>query len=191
VAKTSAELEKEFIDTAREKTGRSLKEWLSLVGTSGIQKRNDVQDWLKKEQGLNHMQSQFIVGIYLNNGNPVYMDETNLLGSHFAKCPGMRMLFDEISTKIISLFHDTQLVPKKTYLSFTATREFVAINIMPNEIRLGLDLGDMPFDNIIQKSRLKGPMPRISHMVTITEINQFDQKFTNLIEESYKRTHHK
>jgi hypothetical protein len=44
MAKTSAELEKEFIDTAGERTGRSLKEWLSLVGTSGIPKRNDVQD---------------------------------------------------------------------------------------------------------------------------------------------------
>jgi hypothetical protein len=72
MAKSSAELEKEFIDIAKQKTGKSLGEWLSLVNSSGIQKRNDVQEWLKKENGLNHMQSQIIVGIYLNDGNPVY-----------------------------------------------------------------------------------------------------------------------
>jgi hypothetical protein len=68
------------------------------------------------------------------------MDDKNLLESHFAKSQNMRMLFDEISIRIISQFPATQLIPKKTYLSFAATREFEAVNIMPYEIRVGLDL---------------------------------------------------
>lgn len=137
------------------------------------------------------MQSQFVAGIHLNKGKPVYADEKNLLEIHFAKSAGMRSLFEGISSKIISLFPGTQLIPKKTYLSFTAAREFAAVNIMPAEIRIGLDLGNLPFDNVVQKSKLKGPMPRISHMVTIGEIEQLDKKLTDLIAESYTRTHHK
>src|SRR6478752_5568168 len=168
MAKTSGELEKEFIDTAKDKTGKSLEQWLALVKTSDIDKRNDIIEWLKKGHGLKHMQAQFVAGIYLNNGNPVYINENALLKNQFEKCPNMRPLFDAVAENIIAAFQGTQLIPKKTYLSFTAVREFAAMNIKPSEIRLGMDLGDRPFDEVVQKSKLTGPMPRITHMVVIT-----------------------
>ena len=191
MAKTSGELEKEFIDTAKEKTGRSLQEWLKAVKSSGIEKRNDILEWLKKTHRLNHMQAQFITGIHLNNDNPVYINENALLENQFLKCPGMRPLFDNISEKIISGFVGTQLIPKKTYLSFTAVREFAAVNVKPFEIRLGLDLGDEPFTAAIQKSKLTGPMPRISHMIILTEPNQFNEKIVEMTKKSYNRSHKK
>lgn len=191
MAKTSGELEKEFIDGAKEKTGKSFQDWLLLVKSSGIEKRADILDWLKKGHGLNHMQAQFVTGIYLNNGNPVYSNEDNLFETHFANCPDMRPLFDAISEKIISAFPGTQLIPKKTYLSFTAVREFAAVNIKPKEIRMGLDLGDEPFTETLQKSKLTGPMPRITHMLVFTGIKQFDKKTLELISQSYNRCHKK
>lgn len=189
MTKTSGELEREFIDTAKEKTGKTLQKWLSLVKLSSIEKRNDILEWLKKGHGLNHMQAQLIAGIYLNNGNPVYINESALFENQFAKCPDMRPLFDTISEKIISSFQGTQMIPKKTYLSFTGVREFAAINIKPNEIRLGLDLGDESFTDTLQKSRLMGPMPRISHMVVLTNSKQFDNNIMAFISQSHNRTH--
>ncbi len=191
MAKTSGELEKEFIDTAKEKTGKDLNGWLSLVRSSGIAKRNDILDWLKKCHGLNHLQAQFVTGIYLNNGNPVYINEASLLDSQFIKSPAMRPLFDHIQKKIIDNFQGTQLIPKKTYLSFTAVREFAAVNIRPTEIRLGLDLGDMAFNAKVQKSKLTGPMPRISHMIELNDNSSFDKTVADLIKQSYNRTHNK
>ncbi|QLH33746.1 MAG: hypothetical protein HWD62_16235 [Cyclobacteriaceae bacterium] len=38
MVKTSGEIEKEFIDTAKDKTGKSLQDWLKLVKSSGIEK---------------------------------------------------------------------------------------------------------------------------------------------------------
>lgn len=191
MAKTSGEIEKEFIDTAKDKTGKSLQDWLKLVKSSGIEKRNDILEWLKKGHGLNHLQAQLITGIFLNNGNPVYINENALLENQFLKCPEMRAVFDSISEKIISSFQGTQLIPKKTYLSFTAVREFAAINIKPKEIRLGLDLGDEAFTEALQKSKLTGPMPRISHMIILTESTQFDNKVKQLVQQSFNRTNRK
>lgn len=191
MAKTSGELETEFIETAKEKTGKTLQEWLSLVESSRILKQNDILEWLKKGHGLNHMQAKFVAGIFLNSGNPVYGNENALLENQFVKCPDMRSLFDTVSEGIISQFQGTQLIPKKTYLSFTSVREFAAINVKPKEIRLGLDLGEEPFTEIVQKSKLTGPMPRISHMIILTNIKQFDSMTKQLIEQSYNRTHKK
>lgn len=191
MAKTSGEIEKEFIDTAKDRTGKSLQDWLKLVKSSGIEKRNDILEWLKKGHGLNHLPAQLITGIFLNNGNPVYINENALLENQFLKCPEMRAVFDSISKKIISSFQGTQLIPKKTYLSFTAVREFAAINVKPKEIRLGLDLGHEAFTESLQKSKLTGPMPRISHMIILTESTQFDNKVMQLVQQSFNRTNKK
>ncbi len=191
MAKTSGEFEEEFIQSAKEKTGKSLQEWLSIAKASKLSKKMEIVHCLKAEYKLNHMQAGFVAGIYLNNGKTVYASETSLLENQFIKCEEMRPLFDDISEKVLKGFLGTQLIPKKTYLSFTAVREFAAINIKPKEIRLGIDLGDEPFTDILQKSKLTGPMPRISHMVVLTDIKQFNSQILNYLKQSYDRSHKK
>ncbi len=191
MAKTSGEFEKEFIDTVKEKTGKTLEQWLPVIKTSGLSRQMEILNWLKTEHKFNHMQASLLAGLYLNNGKPVYQNETNLLENQFIKCEAMRPLFDEISSKIVTLFPGTQLIPKKTYLSYTATREFAAINIKPKEIRLGMDLGDATFNDTVQKSKLTGPMPRISQMIVITDAVQFDKTLIEYLKLSYDRTHRK
>ena len=191
MAKTSGEFEQEFIQTAKEKTGRTLDQWLPVVKKSGLSKQMEITNWLKTEHKLNHLQASLLAGLYLNNGKPVYQNEASLLDNQFAKCEEMRLLFDAISEKLLKLFPDTQVIPKKTYVSFTATREFVAINIKPKEVRLGMDLGDMAFNETVQKTKLSGPMPRISHMAVITDMKQFDKRLLEYLHLSYNRTHKK
>ncbi|MBK8520471.1 MAG: DUF5655 domain-containing protein [Ferruginibacter sp.] len=191
MAKTSGEFEQEFIQTAKEKTGKTLEQWLPVVKASGFSKTMEITNWLKAEHKLNHLQATLLTGLYLNNGKPVYQNENTLLDNQFVKCDDMRPLYEALSEKILSSFPDTQLIPKKTYLSYTATKEFAAINIKPKEIRLGMDLGDMPFNDIVQKTKLSGPMPRISHMVVVTDMKQFDKKLIEYLQLSYNRCHKK
>ncbi len=191
MAKTSAEFEQEFMQTVKEKTGKSMDQWLPLVKKSGLSKQMEITNWLKAEHKLNHLQASLLAGLYLNNGKPVYQNESSLLDNQFAKSESIRPLFDSISEKILKLFPDSQIIAKKTYISFTATREFAAINIKPKELRLGIDLGDLAFTETLQKSKLSGPMPRISHMLILTEIKQFDKKAIEYLQTSYNRSHNK
>ena len=68
-------------------------------------------------------------------------------------------------------------------------REFAAINIKPKELRIGFDLGDRPFDDTVTKSKLTGPMPRISHMVIVADAKSLNENMTTLLRESHSRTH--
>ncbi len=189
--KTSAELEQEFMQTAQEKTGVSLEQWYAIIKASGLAKPMEILNWLKTEHPLNHLQANLLSGLYLNNGQPVYQNESALLENQFVKCEAMRPVFEAVSDKILTLFPDTVLIPKKTYLSFTANKEFAAINIKPKEIRLGIDLGTEPFTDRLQKSKLTGPMPRISHMLIITDGNQLDETVIAYLQQSYGRSHKK
>ncbi len=188
MAKTSGEIEKEFIEGLKASTGKDLKTWLADVKKSGIEKRNDIVKWLKEKEGFGHMNANLLTGIYLNNGQPVYGSEDNLLENQFVKCETMKPLFEELKKAILEWDSEVQFLPKKTYVSILKKREFAAINIKPKELRFGLDLGDMPFTETVQKSKLTGPMPRISHMLVLTDASQLTKEFYSLLKTSHDRT---
>ena len=187
--KTSGEIEKEFIDNLKTQSGKTLGEWMKHVGASGITKRNDIIKWLKERQGFGHMNASLLAGIYLNNGKPVYGNTDDLLDNQFVKAADMRSLYESFTAFAKKHFPNSTVLPKKTYVSILEKREFAAVNIKPKELRIGFDLGDRAFDERVGKSKLSGPMPRISHMVVLTDESQLNADLVELLKASYQRSH--
>ena len=187
--KTSGEIEKEFIDNLKTQSGKSLTEWIEYVRASGLTKRNDIIKWLKEKNGFGHMNASLLAGIYLNNGKPVYGSTDDLLDNQFAKAAEMRPLYESFTAFAKKHFPNSSVLPKKTYVSILEKREFAAINIKPKELRIGFDLGDRAFDERVGKSKLSGPMPRISHMLVLTDKSQLNAELVELMKASYKRAH--
>lgn len=187
--KTSGEFEKEFIDGLRADTGKGLAEWLKIVDGFSSKKRNEMIAWLKDEHKFNHMHASLLAGIHANGGKLVYASTDDLLEAQFAKAAELRPLYEAFVSFIAKNFPGATFLPKKTYVSILENREFGAVNIKPKELRIGLDLGDQPFDEKVEKAKLTGPMPRISHMMVITDANQLDDGLIDLLKRSHARCH--
>jgi predicted transport protein len=182
MAKTSREIEQDFINGLKTKTGKDLQYWLSSIKENGIAKRNDPINWLKVKHGFGHMNANLLMGIYSNDGKPVYSSEQTLLDNQFDKYQDMRPLFENLQNAILEWDDSIDFVVKKSYVSITKKREFAAINIKKGVLRLGLDLGEKPFDQYVEKAKLSGPMSRISHMVVVREIADLKKDLFNLLE---------
>lgn len=187
--KTSGEFEKEFMDDLTGTTGRDMKNWMKMIEGFGSKKRNEVIAWLKSEHGFGHMNASLLAGIHANGGKPVYQSTDDLLENQFAKTSEMRELYDAFIGFVKQNFPNASVLPKKTYVSILENREFAAVNIKPMELRIGFDLGDRPFDETIEKAKLTGPMPRISHMLVLTDARQLDSKMVGALKESHSRCH--
>lgn len=187
--KTSGEIEKEFIDNLKASTKKDLSAWLAEIRSLATTKRNDIINALKNDYGFGHMNASLLAGIYLNGGKPVYGSTDDLLENQFAKAEAMREIYESVINFVKKNFPEATVLPKKTYVSILEKREFAAINIKPKELRVGFDLGDRPFDDSVTKSKLTGPMPRISHMVIVTGKEQLDEDMISLLRESHSRTH--
>lgn len=187
--KTSGEFEKEFMDGLKASTGSDLTAWMKAIDGLNSKKRNEVIAWLKADHGFGHMNASLLAGIHANGGKPVYQSTDNLLDAQFAKAVDMRPLYDKFIEFVTTYFPASSVLPKKTYVSILDNREFAAINIKPKELRIGLDLGDRPFDDKIEKAKLSGPMPRISHMFVLTDVKQLDKSIIHALKESYSRCH--
>jgi predicted transport protein len=187
--KTSGEIEQEFIENLKNTTGNSLKEWMAKIAGFGSGKRNEIVKRLKEANGFGHMNATLLAGIYLNGGKAVYGSTDALLENQFAKADAMRPLYESFTTFVKKHFPNSTVLPKKTYVSILEKREFAAINIKPKELRIGFDLGERPFDESVGKSKMSGPMPRISHMLVISEESQLGDELVQLLKQSHGRCH--
>jgi hypothetical protein len=89
---------------------------------------------------------------------------------------GYRPLYHLLEAEIRNLLPSLMITPKTGYLSLGAPAEFAALTLHATELRLGLDLGDRPFDPFLQKAKLKGPGPAITHMAVLIDARQVNDE---------------
>ncbi|MDQ3022500.1 MAG: DUF5655 domain-containing protein [Bacteroidota bacterium] len=185
--KTSKDYEQEFLTNIKEKTGNDLNSWMKILKSTSLSKMKETVDWLKKEKGLNHSEATFLTGIFLNDGKPVYNDDGNLFSALFKGKDSFIPVYEELENQIKSTFDNIEIVPTKTYISFRDGREFAVASIKSKEIRVGMDLGDVKFDDYAQKAASLGAMPRISHMISLKDKSEINKKLIDLLKSAHRR----
>ncbi len=190
MARGSQEREIEFIATAEEKTGHSVAEWMTIIENSGVEpKTNTLIKHLKSAYGLNHLQASHLVGIYLNDGQPVYNYEV-LFGKLFAgKNEKWLPLYQALEQMVQEQFDDVVCIPTKAYISIEGQKVFGCAKLTSKALRLGLDLGDMPMTGRVEKAKGLGAMPNISHMVELTSEADLDAEVQTLMQHAFDRVH--
>lgn len=188
MAKESQRLEQEFIASAHQKTGKDIPEWMTIIGASGLDKPNAILKWLKETHSLNHMQANFLSGIYLNDGKPVY-DYEVLFANLFKDKADLLPLYRQLEKSIQSYLSEAEFIPTKSYVSIEGKKCFACATLTKKNIRVGLDLGDMPFGEVVQKAKSLGAMPNLTHMVEIAALPDVNDELIGYVEQAYKRVH--
>ena len=104
-----------------------------------------------------------------------------------AAAKGYQPLYHLLESEMRRAVAELAIVPKAGYLSFGAPAEFAALTLHATELRLGLDLGDRPFDPLLQKAKLKGPGPAITHMAVLTDARQVNEELLAAIKAANAR----
>jgi hypothetical protein len=94
---------------------------------------------------------------------------------------GYRPLYHLLEARIRRAIPHVRFSAQARHVSVGAPREFAAVTLQATEVRLGLDLGDRTFDGTLQKAKLRGPGPAITHMIVLTDARQADDDLLALI----------
>jgi len=100
---------------------------------------------------------------------------------------GYRPLYHFLEAQIRQAIPGVVVAPRGRYVSLGAPNELAAVTLHPTEIRLGLDLGDRPFDALAQEAKLRGPGPAITHMVLLTDARQVNDGLMALVRAAHHR----
>ncbi|HJU33135.1 MAG TPA: DUF5655 domain-containing protein, partial [Hyphomicrobiaceae bacterium] len=104
-----------------------------------------------------------------------------------AAAKGYRPLYQLLQAQALAAVPALVVSPRPGYVSLGAPAEFAAVTLHATEVRLGLDLGDRPFDAQLVKARLRGVGPAISHMLVLTDARQVNADLLNLIKAANAR----
>jgi hypothetical protein len=86
-----------------------------------------------------------------------------------ARGKGLRPLADMVLREIVAALPGSVAVPVGDLVSIGRPAELAVLLIGPRELRLGLDLGGAPLEGMVQRARIPGAGPRITHMVVLAD----------------------
>jgi hypothetical protein len=209
MARDEQEEEREFLADLEARTGRDLAAWMAAIAAERFADKNEIIDWLRA-QGIPFARASWLERIHSNGGRPIYLHaqpskaateakprppapkpppaprvpsqrEIADLEALLAAGKGYRPLYQLLEAEIRGAVPGLLVTPKAAYISLGASAEFAAVTLHASELRLGLDLGDRPFDAQLQKARMRGPGPTISHMLVLTDARQINAELLNVI----------
>jgi hypothetical protein len=127
-------------------------------------------------------------GLYLNGGKPVY-DYPVLWQRLFEGKATLLEWTKEIEKRVIAALGDVEFIPTKAYISVEGKKIFACVTPTKNSLRVGLDLGNQPFDEIIQKAKGLGAMPNLTHMIEITSPADINDSRIDHFGQAYRKVH--
>jgi len=163
------------------KTGRSLPEWLELVGRLGLGKHGQIMSHLKSEHGLTHGFANLIALQHFAaaQGNP---DEDALVDAQYAGPKAtLRPAYERLVAAVQTFGDDVEVAPKKTVVSLRRAKQFAQIEpTTRTRIDVGLNLPDDP-----PGGRLKATTGMCTHKVAVSTPDDVDDVLIELMRRAY------
>lgn len=182
-----------WIATLKEKSGRSLDEWLSLVKKEGPPTEKKRRDWLKSKHGLGTNSAWWIAERSLGKSGEDDTPEAYLAtaGRYVEEMfaggkDSLRPLYDRLLDLGLSLAPDVKACPCKTIVPLYRNHVFAQIKpTTRTRIDLGLSLGKMktPKRLIATGGLAKGD--RITHRIEIAKLSDIDADVKRWLRTAY------
>ena len=171
-----------MIDNMPEKTGKSLKEWKSVLATQSFAKHSEAVNFLKNVHQVTHGFANTIVSLSKEENST----SADLITQQYQGKEGLIPIYKSIVATVKEFGEDVTITPKKTSISLIRNKQFALIKpATKTRIDLGLKLKDKDTTERLQNSGPFGSM--CTHRVQLTDANQVDTALTVWLLEAYNR----
>ncbi len=176
MATSPAEQMAAMVVSLKEKTGRSLEEWLAVARKSGKAKHGEIVAWLKAEHALTHGYANLVANKLLKSdaGSKAAAGD-DLVAEMFAgDKAAVRPIYDALMAMILAFGTDIEQAPKKGYMSLRRQTQFATLHpSTKTRFDLGLKLkGVAPAGRLEQAgswNAMGSPRERLERVTGINE----------------------
>jgi Domain of unknown function (DUF5655)/Domain of unknown function (DUF4287) len=184
-----------WIAELKEKTGRSLDEWLRHIKKSGPKTERERRDWLKSEYGVGTNTAWWLAeraeGKGESLGNPdLYLEEAaRYVEQMFSGGKAsLRPIYDELLKLGLKTGKEAKACPCQTIVPLYRNHVFAQIKPTTNtRIDMGFTLGDMkPKGRLIDTGGF-AKKDRITHRIPISSLEEIDDEVKQWLKAAYDR----
>jgi len=184
-----------WVAELKQKTGRSLDEWLRHVKKSGPKDQQDRREWLKREYGLGTNPASWLAeradGKGLAAADPeLYLKEAeqNVEAMFSGPKAALRPIYDALLKIGFKLGGDVKVCPCQTIVPLYRNHVFAQIKpTTRTRIDLGFALGDTkPKGRLIDTGGFT-KKDRITHRIPLTSVSEIDDEVKHWLKVAYDR----
>jgi hypothetical protein len=181
-------MEESGLAILRQRTGRTLDEWIRIVKKTGPATERERMAWLKQAHGITTNYALWIAKRADGAGSSADYDPDAMVEAQFAgKKAGLRPIYDRMLALAFELGADVRVSPCKTMVPFYRKHVFAQVKpTTATRVDIGFALKDLkPSGKLVSTGGFeKGD--RISHRIPVTTVAEIDTEVRKWLKHAYK-----
>lgn len=172
-----------MIRNLKEKTGKNLQQWMTLLSKQKLEKHGQMVAFLKKEHGITHGFANLIAAKYRDKGEatPVSLLATQYSGAK----ADLRPIYDALIEAVAAFGKDVEISPKKAYVALRRNKQFAIVQpSTKTRVDVGLNLGKLKASKRLEASGSFNAM--VSHRVRLENIDDVDAELVGWLKSAYE-----
>jgi hypothetical protein len=185
MAKSPEEMKAAMIAGLREKTGKSLEEWLKILRASNLTRHKEFMNLLKGEHGLTHGFANMIALQALQTDSQTATDTDALVDAQYAGAKAeLRPIYETLLAAIKKFGKDIEVSPKKAYVSLRRNKQFAIIQpSTATRLDVGINLKGAESAGRLEPSGSFNAM--VSHRVRVSNPSEIDKELLSWLKKAY------
>ncbi|MBD3299656.1 MAG: DUF4287 domain-containing protein [candidate division Zixibacteria bacterium] len=186
MAKTPEQMADAMVANCKEKTGKTVDQWVKIASKSGLKKHGEIVKSLKAEHGLTHGYANLVAHKTLKSDAGSASDGDSLIEAQYAgDKAALRPIYDTLIKIITGFGEDVELAPKKTYVSVRRNKQFAIIQpSTKTRVDVGINLKGTEPTARLEKSGSFNAM--VSHRVRLESKSDVDAELKKWLKAAYE-----
>ena len=184
MSKSPEEMAAKMIANMKEKTGKTLPQWVKLAKSSGLEKHGQIVKWLKSEHGMTHGFANLAAHETLQSAAASSTAGDLVESQYSGPKSELRPIYDALIAKIGKFGGDVEVSPKKAYVSLRRKKQFALIQpSTKTRVDVGINLKGKTPDGRLEKSGSFNSM--VSHRVRLEKKGDVNKELIAWLKEAY------
>ncbi len=186
MAKSPEEMANAMIANMKEKTGKTLEQWLAVAKKSGEEKHGSLVKHLKSEHGLTHGFANLVAHKHLKSdaGSAEGGDDALVAAQYAGPKADLKPVYDALIKAAKACGKDVEIAPKKSYVSLRRNKQFALIQpSTKTRVDLGINLKGEAANGRLEASGSFNAM--VSHRVRLEKPADVDADVKSWLKQAY------
>lgn len=181
---TPDEMTNAMIANCKEKTGKTLEQWVAISKKSGAARHGEIVKMLKSDHGMTHGFANLVAHKTLKSDAGSVAATTDLVAAQYTgDKAGLKPIYDAL-IKVAKGCGAVDIAPKKNYVSLRRSKQFAVIQpSTKTRVDLGLNMKSEPAKGRLEKSGSFNAM--VSHRVRLEKKTDIDKDVKTWIKKAW------
>jgi len=185
MAKSPEEMAAAMVANLKEKTGKTMPQWLKIVKSSKLAKHGEMVKMLKSDHGMTHGYANLVAHQALYAAAGPAAGEIDLVQQQYSGAKAdLKPIYEALIALVKKFGSDVEIAPKKAYVSLRRSKQFAIIQpSTKTRVDVGINLKGVAPAGRLEASGSFNAM--VTHRVRVETPAEVDKKLAGWLKNAY------